>query len=64
MAEQEQSHGCESCALRGKYDSNPKSILGRIWRWHIIWCPGWKKYFQSLDLEKQQFLADKYGLQT
>ena len=54
--------GCEKCAFRAKYDNNPKSILGRLWRWHINWCPGWKSYMRSLDDENQAAVAEKYNL--
>ena len=33
---------CENCKFRAHYDKNPKSVLGRIWRWHINFCPGFK----------------------
>ncbi|MCP3952461.1 MAG: hypothetical protein GY697_09645 [Desulfobacterales bacterium] len=55
-------HKCEKCAFRGKYDRNPKSVLGRIWRWHTGWCPGWKAYMQSLDADKRMALAQKYQM--
>jgi len=54
--------GCESCPLRARYDNNPRSILGRIWRWHTGWCPGWKKYITSLPDEQRIELAQRYGL--
>ena len=54
---------CESCKLRAKYDKNPKSILGRIWRWHTGWCPGWKGYMQSLPDEERIRLADQYHME-
>ena len=53
---------CESCRLRAKYDKNPKSILGRIWRWHTGWCPGWKGYMKSLPDEERIRLAEKYNM--
>jgi len=53
---------CENCKFRATYDNNPKSMLGRIWRWHIGFCPGWKKYFKSLSEEKQQDLSLRYNL--
>lgn len=56
-------HNCETCAFRAKYDNNPKSLLGRIWRWHAGWCPGWRGYMQSLDEEKRIALAEKYNMQ-
>ena len=53
---------CEKCKFRAKYDTNPRSILGRLWRWHTRWCPGWKKYMHSLPDEKRIELARKYNL--
>jgi hypothetical protein len=49
---------CKTCPLRAKYDKNPRSILGRLWRWHINWCPGFKSYMKSLsDSEKNSLIA-------
>jgi len=42
---------CENCPFRAKYDINPKSFLGRLWRWHINICPGWKNLY-SLSIEE------------
>lgn len=53
---------CAKCRFRAKFDSNPKSLLGRIWRWHIKFCPGWKKYYSGLSPLEQNDLAVKYGL--
>ena len=53
---------CEKCAWREKYDTNRKSFLGRLWRWHIKFCPGWKKYMGSLDGEKKTEIEKKYNL--
>lgn len=53
--------GCETCAWRKKYDTQPKSILGRLWRWHIGWCPGWKKYNAELSKEEREKLAERYN---
>jgi hypothetical protein len=53
---------CESCGMRAKYDNNPRSILSRLWRWHINWCPGWKGYMKSLGTEERKAVAVKYGL--
>ena len=52
---------CEKCKLRSHYDKNPKSFLGRFWRWHINFCPGWKGYFNSLSDEKKNELREKYN---
>lgn len=35
--------------------------MGRFWRWHINFCPGWKAYFLSLSIEEQQALREKYN---
>jgi hypothetical protein len=51
---------CARCPFRAKYDNNPKSFLGRLWRWHINICPGWKKYFTSLSTEEKSKLAEQY----
>lgn len=56
------SSDCNDCKFRAKYDNNRKSILGRLWRWHIGWCPGWKKYMTSLPGDERTALADKYDL--
>ena len=53
---------CERCSFRARFDSNPKSFLGRIWRWHATWCPGWKAYMKFLPDEERIELADKYDI--
>ena len=53
---------CESCSLRAKYDKNPRSLLGRLWKWHVNWCPGWKSYMKSLPDQERIELAEKYDL--
>lgn len=55
-------HNCENCSIRAKYDKNPQSLIGRFWRWHINFCPGWKGYYNSLTEEEQQMLKEKYRL--
>lgn len=55
-------HNCATCPIRAKYDKNPISLIGRLWRWHINFCPGWKGYISSLDEEDRLFLKDKYQL--
>jgi hypothetical protein len=52
---------CEKCKFRAKYDKNPRSLLGRIWKWHIGWCPGWKSYLKSLSAEEKEKMATLYG---
>ena len=51
---------CANCGLRKRYDKNPQSLLGRLWRWHINFCPGWKGYFTSLSPEERAKLAEQY----
>jgi hypothetical protein len=40
----EKVYGCETCPMRKKGEEKPKSLMGRLWRWHTSWCPGWKEY--------------------
>lgn len=54
---------CADCTFRAKYDNNPKSILGKIWRWHIGFCPGWKAYMKSLPEEERAKIRKKYKLE-
>lgn len=55
-----ENSSCENCKLRAKYDAKPKSLLGRFWKWHIGFCPGWKSYIASLDEEKRQEIILRY----
>jgi len=55
-------HNCENCNLRARYDKNPRSLIGRLWRWHINWCPGWKKYISSLPDEDQNRISRTYNM--
>lgn len=55
-------NNCENCGLRAKYDKKPKSLLGRFWRWHIGFCPGWKAYMKSLDDVKKEEIIQQYKL--
>ena len=43
----------------GKYKKY-RIAMGRFWRWHINFCPGWKAYFTSLPADQQQALREKY----
>ncbi|MES9837731.1 MAG: hypothetical protein AB2723_14945 [Candidatus Thiodiazotropha sp.] len=54
-------HNCENCKLRNKYDAKPDSIVGRVWRWHISFCPGWKKYYFSVSDSERTELETKYN---
>ncbi len=51
---------CARCKLRARYDSNPRSIIGRIWKWHIGWCPGWRAYLKSLPDEERRQMMQRY----
>ncbi|MBN2062811.1 MAG: hypothetical protein JW882_20580 [Deltaproteobacteria bacterium] len=55
-------NNCSDCPFRARYDSNPRSILGRLWRWHIRWCPGWKSYIRSLDENEKSKIMEQYKL--
>ncbi|MCK9160216.1 MAG: hypothetical protein WCR45_07090 [Bacteroidaceae bacterium] len=52
---------CDNCSLKARYDKNAKSFLGKLWRWHINFCPGWKAYFASCSPEEQEELRKKYN---
>lgn len=51
MAEEKKQYKCEDCGWRKHYERKPKSILGRIWKWHTGFCPGWKAYQESLKVD-------------
>jgi hypothetical protein len=51
---------CDHCAFRKKYDNAPQSFLGRLWKWHIRWCPGWKSHLRSQPEEKRAELLKRY----
>lgn len=53
---------CANCGFRAKYDRNPKSLLGRIWRWHANWCPGWKSYITALSEKERLEVAQRYNM--
>lgn len=53
---------CRDCAMRARYDRNPRSLLGRIWRWHIGFCPGWKAYMKELPPAERSEMEQKYAL--
>ena len=47
---------CRTCRMRQAYEKNPRSLMGRFWRWHTGWCPGWKAYVASLSDEERSLL--------
>ena len=53
--------GCATCSFRAKYDQKPRAILGRLWRWHTNFCPGWKGYMASLPDDQKKEIVEKYG---
>jgi hypothetical protein len=57
-------HNCENCKFRAKYDNTPGSLLGKLWRWHINWCPGWSRYYKSLPEPEKVIIADRYKMKT
>lgn len=57
-----EKHNCDQCKMRAKYDENPNSFLGRFWRWHIKFCPGWNGYVKSLDEKGKTELSIKYEI--
>lgn len=53
---------CANCKLRARYDTNPKSLLGRFWHWHIGFCPGWKAYMKTISEDERNEYRQKYNL--
>ena len=53
---------CANCKLRARYDRAPASLLGRLWRWHAGWCPGFKAYLRSLPEDERRQIVERYGL--
>lgn len=58
------THPCENCRLRARYDRDPHSLVGRLWRWHIRFCPGWKRYLKSLAPETRSEVERQYRLRS
>lgn len=54
---------CADCKFREKYDKDPKSLLGRFWRFHIKFCPGWKAFLKSLSEDERIAIKEKYNIQ-
>jgi len=52
---------CSNCSMKSRYDKNPNSIISKIWKWHITWCPGWKSYLKSLPENEKKEIIKKYG---
>lgn len=52
---------CSNCSMKSRYDKNPNSIINKIWKWHITWCPGWKSYLKSLPENEKKEIIKKYG---
>ena len=57
-----EKHSCETCKFRARYEDRPTSLLGRVWRWHASWCPGFKKYITSLPDTQRIELARRYHM--
>lgn len=53
---------CADCKIRAQYDKNPKSLIGRFWRFHINFCPGWRSYMKSLSEEERIAIKEKYNI--
>lgn len=51
---------CEDCKMRSAYDKNHDSLIGKFWRWHINFCPGWKAYYKTLNQEQKSEIKNKY----
>jgi hypothetical protein len=51
---------CADCPARKNYDKDPTSLSGRLWKWHIRYCPGWKGYISSLPEQERKMIEEKY----
>ncbi len=40
---------CADCPIRRRAEAKRQTLLARLWRWHITWCPGWKAYQKQLQ---------------
>jgi hypothetical protein len=56
-----EASNCGNCAFRAKFDARPKSFLGRLWRWHADFCPGWRGYMTGLPETERRQLEERYG---
>lgn len=56
-----ETYKCSTCPMRAKHDSKPDSFVGKFWRWHINFCPGWKAYFNSLSDSDKEAIRQKYN---
>ena len=49
-----EEYRCETCPFRKRAEERPNSLMGRFWRWHTKWCPGWKAYQKWLAEQEAQ----------
>ncbi len=54
--------GCATCPWRATYDQRPRSLLGRLWRFHARLCPGWRAYVTGLPDEERRAVIERYAL--
>ncbi|MFI3303934.1 MAG: hypothetical protein SNF68_03395 [Rikenellaceae bacterium] len=52
---------CAKCRFRAAYDRDNSSFVGRLWRWHINICPGWRLYYNSLNEAEREEIYNKYN---
>lgn len=48
---------CSDCTFRKYWEKHPRSLLGRLWKFHTNFCPGWIRYTHSFypeDLKELQ----------
>jgi hypothetical protein len=39
---------CETCSMRERAEKKPNAPLSLLWRFHTLFCPGWKAYQKEL----------------
>ena len=52
---------CANCSMRARYEKKPDSLISKIWKWHLNWCPGWKAYLMSRPENERNEIIIKYG---
>gem|GEM_PF-2622081 len=55
------TYACERCRLRRYAERRPRALLARLWHWHTKWCPGWKKYQDTLQAACSTAAANGHG---
>jgi hypothetical protein len=47
--------------MKSRYDKNPNTLISKIWKWHLTWCPGWKSYLKHLPDDERNEVIKRYS---